>query len=384
MDWPRAILHADMDAFYAAVEQMDRPELRGRPVLIGSDRPRGVVATASYEARPFGCRSAQPVAVAKRLCPDAVIVPPRMKRYREISDEVFEIFHQTSPSVQPLSIDEAFLDLTGMRRLLGPPERVAEELRARIHREVGLTASVGLAPNKFLAKLASEMDKPDGLTIVRPGEAQALLDPLPVGRLWGVGPATESRLHALGLRTVGQIRALSEDEITSRLGSLGEHLLRLSRGLDDRPVTHDSGAKSIGHECTFEEDIEEPEEVLRVMLTQSEQVGRRLRRHGVVAAGITVKIRYGNFETITRATTLDKPTDSTEPLWRAARELFQKWRRKAFQPVRLIGVTATRLSTGGSQLGLFPDPEEERRKRLDKALDRIQDRFGGSSIHRGG
>ncbi len=373
-----------MDAFYASVEQRDRPELRGRPVLVGSDRPRGVVAAASYEARRFGCRSAQATAHALRLCPEAVVVRPRMDAYIAESERVFALLDELSPLVEPLSIDEAFLDLTGTERLLGPPEGVARRLKERVRAATGLTASVGVAPNKFLAKLASDLRKPDGLVVVTADGVDALLLPLPVERLWGVGPKTAERLHALGLRTVADVRAYGEERLAARVGAdLGGHLHALSRGRDDRPVVPESRAKSIGRECTFEEDLEDPAEVRQVLLQQVESVGRRLRRHGLRARGVTVKIRYGRFETITRAATLREETDLTPVLRGAAVEVFERWAGAGFRPVRLIGVSATRLDGGPAQATLFEDTGSTRLRRIDAALDAVRDRFGPGALRRG-
>ena len=374
-----------MDAFYASVEQLDRPELRGKPVLVGGTGPRSVVAAASYESRKFGCRSAQPTAVALRLCPHAIVVPPRFHRYREVSDAMFEILHSVSPLVEPLSIDEAFVDVTGAERLLGSAVEIAKGIRARIAGELHVTASVGVAPNKFLAKLASDMDKPDGLTVIEPDAVQRTLDPMPIERMWGVGPATAARFHAAGVRTIGHLRAWSDERLRREFGAASaEHFGRLARGDDDRDVVPDSQAKSIGHEQTFEEDVEDAGEVRDVLLAQADAVGRRLRRHAVRARGVSVKIRYGDFETITRQATLPEPTDVTDDLRRAASEIFERWADASFRPVRLIGVTATRLTEGGAQLPLFGAEEVERKRRLDRTLDALQERFGGAAIWRGG
>ena len=377
----RSILHLDMDAFFAAVEQRDHPELRGKPILIGHDGPRGVVATASYEARPFGCHSAQPMAVAKRLCPNAIVVPVRGERYSEVSHQMFAILDEFSPVVEPLSIDEAFLDLTGTERVLGTAEQVANRLRDRIRADLQLTASVGLAPNKYLAKLASDMNKPDGLKIIRPEDIDSILPPLPITRLWGIGKATAARLQPLGIKTIGDLRQKPLDWLKRHFGSEAERYFNLARGIDDRPVCPDREAKSIGHEQTFEVDVADPVEVRRVLLDQVEQVAGRLRKHGLQARGISLKIRFGNFQTISRSTTLENPTDVTAEIWAAARDLFDGWR---FQPVRLIGITAERLGSGSEQLGLFPDAEHDRQKKLDSVADQINARFGDRAIRRGG
>lgn len=382
----RAILHVDMDAFFASVEQLDNPDLRGKPVLVGGSGRRGVVAAASYEARRFGCRSAQPTAVALRLCPHAVVLRPRGARYREISDRVMSILESTSPLVQPISIDEAFVDVTGSVPLLGPAVGIAKSIRARIREETGLTASVGVAPNKFLAKLASDLNKPDGLTIIEPGRVHDILDPLPVSKLWGVGPAAEKSLARLGVRTIGDLRALPEPALASRLGDFGHHLARLARGEDDRPVHADYEAKSISHEQTFAEDLRDPDEVRRVMLAQCEDVARRLRRHHRLARTVTVKIRFGDFETITRAESLGEPTDLTESIWDAARALFDRWKQESFRPVRLIGVGVSHLTdpASGRQMGLFEADRDERGSRLDSITDAIIARHGKGAIRRAG
>jgi DNA polymerase IV len=306
-----------------------------------------------------------------------------MARYAEMSDRVFAILEQVSPLVEPLSIDEAFLELTGTERLLGPAEEVARALKERIRAETGLTASVGVAPNKFLAKIASDLRKPDGLVIVPPDGVDALLLPLPVERLWGVGPKTAARLHELGFRKVADLRAWPPEKLAARFGEAGDHFWRLCRGLDDRPVVPAREAKQHGQECTFETDIEDAAEVRAVLREHVEEVARRLRRHGIRARGVTLKIRYGKFETVSRSAVLETATDVTADLQRAAAAVFDRWAGESFRPVRLIGMTATHLETGPEQALLFPDGEEERQKRLDGALDEIRSRFGGKTLRRG-
>jgi DNA polymerase IV len=381
MPWPRAILHVDMDAFFASVEQLDDPRLRGKPVLVGHDGPRGVVAAASYEARVYGCRSAQPMAVAKRMCPQAVVVPGHFDRYREESRKVFAILESFTPLVEPLSIDEAFLDVTASQPIFGEPEAMARRIKERIRAETHLTGSVGVAPNKFLSKLASDLDKPDGLTVIRPSDVDRVLPPLPIGKIWGIGPKTAERLAGIGVRTIGDLRKLDPDVLERRLGTDADHYLRLAHGLDDREVTGDGDAKSIGHEQTFGQDLADPEQVRAVMLEQAEHVSARLRKHKLFARGVTVKIRYGDFQTVTRAATLDAAADTTQPIWQAARELFDTWARE-FKPVRLIGVTATKLMRGEGQLELFGSAETEKQRRIDSAVDQITARFGADAIGR--
>lgn len=384
MAWPRTILHVDMDQFFAAVAARDDPSLRGKPLLVGGSGPRAVVTTASYEARPFGCRSAMPMATARRLCPGAIVVPVPGDAVRAASRGLFDILDRYSPTVQPLSVDEAFLDCTGAERLLGNGPTVARHIKQAVHEELRLTASVGVAPNKFLAKLASDMDKPDGLTVIAPEDVEAVLTPLPVERLWGVGPASAEKLRRAGLKTVADLRRFGRDRLAARFGELGEHLHQLAHGIDDRPVVPDRQAKSIGQEQTFGLDLDDPEPVRRVLLGQVEQVGARLRHQGLLAAGCTVKIRFGEFQTVTRSARLDRPTDLTDDLWHAGRAIFDRWADACFAPVRLIGFTAHDLARPAGQADLFPDPGRDRRRRLDATLDAINDRFGKASVHRAG
>lgn len=379
----RAILHVDMDAFFASVEQLDDPSLRGKPVLVGGTGPRGVVAAASYEARKFGIHSAMPSAVARRLCPHAVFVKGSFARYKELSSRVFEILESYTPRVQPVSIDEAFMDVTGSTTLMGDPVEIARSIRATILERTGLTASVGVAPNKFLAKLASDLDKPDGLTVFEIGQVQSKLDPLGVSRIWGVGPAAERKLRALGVRTIGELRALPRETLDARFGSYGERLWRLSRGLDDRPVHTDREAKSISHERTFAQNLTDPDEIRSIILDLGELVARRLRRHGRYAKTINVKIRFGDFETVTRASTLEAPTDRTGVIASEARGLFDVWAR-SFRSVRLIGVGVSQLSEGAGQGSLFGQEQRTRDRAVDRASDEITRRFGAGAIRLGG
>ncbi len=374
-----------MDAFFASVEQRDRPELRGQPVLIGHDGPRGVVAAASYESRTFGCRSAQPMAVALRLCPQAIVVAPRGARYREASQQVFEVFERVTPLVEPLSIDEAFLDVTGSVRLLGTPRQIAEQIKTDIVAATGLTASVGVAHNKFLAKLCSDWNKPDGLYELAAADVLATLAPLPIRAMWGVGPAAERRLVELGITTFADLHGLSLEQAAARIGSGGERLWHLARGQDDRPVVPDHEAKSIGHEQTFETDVPDVEVVRSVLWGQADRVAERLRRAGLHCRTVTLKIRYGDFETITRSKTLPTSTDRTDVVQRAASGLLSSWASRSFRPVRLIGVSVTQFSgTPARQGSLFGDEEGERQRRVDAATDAIRRRYGRDAVRRGG
>ena len=382
----RHILHVDMDAFYAAIEQRDNPELRGKPVLVGGEsRSRGVVATASYEARPFGCGSAMPMAQAVRLCPTAIVVPVRMARYREASDQIFRIFDEFTPLVEGLSLDEAFLDVTGCEPALGSPMEMARALKQRVRDETELTASVGVAPNKFLAKLASDLEKPDGLTVITEETKQAILDPLPVGRLWGVGEATLKRFQRLGVQTVADVRRLSRDALERHFGNSADHYYRLSRGLDDRLVVPGREAKSISAEVTFPEDIADRDTLRRVLLHQMEDVAGRLRRHGLFARTVTLKIRYADFTTITRAASLESPSHRTEELWRVAAQTFDAWAKRELRPLRLIGVGVSHLGEEGArQLDLFDTDAGEKQERLDETVDALKRRFGKNALRRGG
>lgn len=370
-----------MDAFFASVEQRDNPELQGKPVLVGGDGSRGVVAAASYEARKFGCHSAQPTVIAKRLCPNAIIVSGRHSDYRAVSKQVFEILERFSPAIQPISIDEAFLDVTGSTKLFGSPTEIAKQIRALIKQETQLTCSVGVAPNKFLAKLASDMDKPDGLTVIHPDRIQQTLDPLPINKLWGVGQSTERTLNALGIRTVKDLRAHPLESLQSRLGELGEHLYKLARGIDDRPVRIDRQAKSISHEHTFETDLESADEVRSLIARQSQDVARRLRKHNRYARTISIKVRFGDFETITRSTTLENQTDETRVIHDSARTLFDEW-AKSFRPVRLIGVAVSQLTDAPASPGLFDTQDHAKDRAVDQTSDQINTRFGKDAITR--
>ena len=376
----RTILHVDLDAFFAAVEQRDRPELRGRPVIVGGGGPtdRGVVSTASYEARRFGVRSAMPLRTAAALCPEAVFLPVDGAKYQAVSRQVMAILRRFTPLVEPVSIDEAFLDVTGSRALFGDGQAIARRIKDAIRAETGLTASVGVAATKLVAKVASDLRKPDGLVVVPPGEEAAFLAPLPIARLWGVGPQTATALREYGVTTIGDLAALPVDLLVRRFGRHGAALHERARGIDPEPVAGGEPAKSIGHEHTFEVDTADSETIERTLLAMADGVAGRLRAAGLKAGTISVKVRDSSFRTITRQRTLSEPTDLTEPIWQAALELARPELRAI--RVRLIGITASGLRDR-EQLALF-EAEDERRRRAVEAADRIRQRYGERAVTR--
>jgi DNA polymerase IV len=383
--WPRVIAHADMDAFFAAVEQLDHPELRGKPLLVGGTGRRGVVSTASYEARPFGCHSAMPMAEARRRCPQAIVVQPSFGRYSEISDKVMEVFHRFSPLVEPLSLDEAFLDLTGAEGLFGPPEAMGERIRAEVREATGgLTVSVGIATTKYVAKVASDFRKPDGMTLVPPGTETAFLWPLPVSRLWGVGPKTGEVLQSAGFRTIGDVARADERNLVARWGELGAHIFALSWARDDREVVPDRDAKSIGAEYTLEEDVRGRDEILPTLRRSAARVARHLRREGLLAGGVRVKLKTYSFRLWTRQAPLRTPTDSERDLLVAAEELLGHFDLSV--PMRLVGMAAYDLCGTGTrpvQTGLFESADRERARHLDRTLDALREKFGDSVVRWG-
>lgn len=380
----RLIAHVDMDAFFASIAQLDDPGLRGRPVLVGHDGPRGVVTAASYEARPFGCRSAMPMTEARRRCPRAVVVGVPGDRIRALSRRLRDLLADFSPLVEPISVDEAFVDLTGTGGILGTPADAGHAIRQRIRRDLRLTASVGIAPNKFLAKFASDENKPDGLTVVPLDDPAAWLADKPIGRMWGVGPVAERKLRSFGITTIGDLQRAEPRWLDQWLGSHAPALRDLAFGRDDRPVVPDHQAKTIGHEQTFGADLADPEMVRPILLQQVEQVAARLRQRGLKAGGVTIKVRFGDFKTITRSASLGRASDATVDLWRAARHLFDHWADTTFQPVRLIGVAADRLDHAEGQLDLFGENDRRRQRDVDAVVDQITQRFGKTAIHRAG
>jgi DNA polymerase-4 len=371
-----------MDAFFAAVEQRDRPDLRGKPVIIGGTGRRGVVATASYEARPFGVHSAMPTAQARKLCPGGIYLPPDFSRYKEASDRVMEVFASFSPKVEPLSLDEAFLDMTGSEGLFGPPPEMAGKLKAAILDATrGLTVSVGAARCKFVAKVASDLQKPDGLTVVPPGDEAAFLAPLPVSRLWGAGPKTLPAFERLGLRTLADVAAAPEALLVKHFGEMGRRFRSLARGEDDREVEPEGEAKSVGAERTLEEDITGEEAVRPHLRTAAARVAHHLRREGLLAGGIRVKVKTSAFQLLTRQASLSTPTDSERDLYAAACALLGEFDLEV--PMRLVGIATFRLSGETPQPSLFGEDEREKTRKLDRTLDVLRERFGRGAVRWG-
>ena len=380
------IIHIDMDAFYASVEQLDNPELKSKAVIVGgSPDKRGVVSAASYEARKFGVHSAMPMSQAIRLCPNGIVLPVRMKRYVELSNNIHEIFSRYTDQIEPISLDEAFLDVAGSTQLFGSAEQIGQQIKHEIKEELGLIASVGIAPNKFLAKLASDLEKPDGFVIITEDNKQRILDVLPISRIWGIGRVTGRALKAIGINTIGQLKNTDPEHLNDSLGNQTPHILRLAHGIDNRKVESVRITKSISSEETFAVDIEDKDVLLGVLLGQVQEVAQRLRKGEFEAKTLTLKLRYGDFKTITRSSTFDKATNTTETLWQEAREVFSKWHKESAGHLRLLGFGASGLMTeGAGQKELFVNPEEERQRRLDQAYDEIKNKYGNDAVKRGG
>lgn len=382
---PRCILHVDLDAFFAAVEQRDNPALRGKPVLIGGSARRGVVAACSYEARKFGIRSAMPMAEAIRRCPHAIIVRHNMERYAEASAAFFKILDDYSPSVEGLSFDEAFVDITGTERLLGPARDVAVGIKARVLREIGLVVSAGVAPNKFVAKIASDIDKPDGLRVVTAENLLAFLQPLPLTRLWGVGDVTAATLQQLGLQTIGDVARYPESTLIARLGaSAGRHIAALARGEDARVVEAQEIPESVGHQETFDEDIDDSADLIPTLLDQADRIATRLRRMELQATTVVLIIKYDDFRQITRRVGVPATSDSQRIIAAALRLLQQvpiSGARGA--SVRLCGISTTNLvSKHAPKQLMFDQADTERGERLGATLDKVEDKFGSDIVKR--
>jgi DNA polymerase-4 len=381
----RAIIHVDMDAFYASVEVMDNPALAGKPVIVGgTPETRGVVAAASYEARKFGVHSAMSSYRAHTLCPHGVFILPRMSRYVEISRNIHHILEAFTPLIEPISIDEAFLDVTGSQSLLGTPPEIGRAIKRRIRDEIGLVASIGVAPNKFLAKLASDLEKPDGFVVVTQEEAQARLAPLPVSRLWGVGKKTEAVLVAAGIHTIGDVVRADYAKLERLVGSYAPHMQELARGLDDRDVVPDAEAKSIGAENTFPHDIADAGALRAELDLLSERVAERARHAGVVGQTVNLKARYADFVTVTRAFTLPESTSESVAIRGAARRLLEERLDRQGRALRLLGVSLSNLSHAGEVSGnLFDTPRSTRNRTLDGVMDGLRRRFGAGAVRRG-
>jgi DNA polymerase-4 len=382
----RAIVHVDMDAFYAAIEILENPALRGLPVIVGGPAERrGVVAAASYEVRKYGVHSAMSSHRAKQLCPNAVFIMPRMDCYSDYSRKIFAILREYTPLVEPLSIDEAFLDVTASRALFGPATDIGRIIKQRIRDEIGLTASVGVAPNKFLAKLASDLEKPDGFVVIRPGEAAARLAPLPVGKLWGIGEVAGRELARLGVHTIRDLLALPLDRLEGVVGSYAPRLKQLAQGIDDRPVVVGEESKSIGAETTFPNDIADEDGLREILDVQAARVARRLRKEGYRAHTVQLKARFADFTTVTRATTIPIATSATLGIVRTARELLATRLDRQGRALRLLGVSASGLvRPAEGEPELFPDRERERNERIDHLIDALQEKYGSDRIWRGG
>ncbi len=380
---PRRIIHIDMDAFYASIEQRDNPSFKGQPVIVGGHaEKRGVVSAASYEARVYGVHSAMPTSWAKKLCPHGIFLPVRMERYRQVSEEIFTIFQKYTPLVEPLSLDESFLDVTGSETLFGPALEIAREIKKNIFGHTGLTASAGIAPNKFLAKIASDWRKPDGLVEIKPEEVPAFLQDLPISKLWGVGKSTEEALKGMGILRVGQLTLYPPEGIEKRLGKFGLELIALACGEDERPVVAQEDAKSISQEQTFTPDLDDRETMEQIILDQAEQVGWELRKQKLKGHTVHLKVRYPDFILVTRSMTLPSPTDQGIEIYQTALKLLVKTdalRRKA----RLLGVGISNLRRRDDpeQRGLF-EARREKVERSLEAVDKIWDKFGPQAIKR--
>ena len=379
------IMHIDMDAFFASVEQLDHPELKGRPLVVGGSSGRGVVAAASYEARQYGIHSAMPMFMAKQRCPQLTIVSARKPRYAEVSRSIMAILRHYTPTVEQVSIDEAYLDATGCERLYGPAPHMARVIKSEIRRQSRLTCSIGVAPLKFLAKIASDMQKPDGLTVIAPQKVAHFIAALPLKKVPGVGNTAHRQLKAMGLATLGDVQRINPARVTARLGKFGQRLVDLANGRDVATVSPHSPTKSISAERTLPADTRDREQLRQQLLVQSQEVGRQLRRKGFLARTITLKLKDRDFKQITRSVTLDRPSQSSETIYQTAIELLHH--HPLDKAVRLIGVGASALlpDTTPQQAGLFPDVDRKTDgwEKVDRTIDRIAERFGRAAVYRG-
>lgn len=382
--WTRIILHGDMDAFFAAVEQRDRPELKGKPVVVGGTGGRGVVSTASYEARRFGIKSAMPMAHALRRCPEAVVLPPDFSRYQTVSAEINAVFNSYSPLVEPLSLDEAFIDMTGAEKLFGSPAEMAERLKRDVREAtLGLTISVGVSTTKYTAKVASDFQKPDGLTLVPENAVRSFLRPLPVSRLWGVGDKSRQILETAGFRRIEDVADSTPEKMAQLLGSVGVQVWELANGIDPRPVVPQRDAKSIGKEFTLETDVRGKTAIMPFLQTAAEKVARSLRKQGLEASGVRVKLKTSDFQLLSRQENLRRSTDSALPLFQSACALLD--RMPLTFAFRLVGLAAFHLRPAGqsAQGMLFEDAAREKQQRLDRTMDAVREKFGDPALQRG-
>ncbi|MDQ6960649.1 MAG: DNA polymerase IV [Mariprofundaceae bacterium] len=378
-----SILHVDMDAFFASVEVRDHPEIEGKPVIVGGRADaRGVVAAANYMARTFGVHSAMPVSTALRLCPAAILLPPRLERYSEVSHQIRAIFERFTPVVEPLSLDEAFLDVSGSLSLFKSARTIGQKIKTLIRNELGLTASIGIAPNKLLAKIASDLEKPDGFVVGPADGIQAFLDPLPVSRIWGVGRVAEHKLKGIGIHSIEDLRKTSRDQLEPLFGQeTGCHLLAFAQGMDFRPVVPDRTAKSISHELTFPQDVDQEDILHSTLLGLTEQVMYRLRNTGKTAQCVELKLRFANFSTVTRSRRLAVPTDVTSEIWGILQKLLKQ--NMAGQPIRLVGMGVSALQHPETRQGdLFLDGKHVHQQEVDRVVDDVRERFGKQAMHR--
>lgn len=375
----RAILHIDMDAYFVSVELLTRPELKGKQIIVGHPGERSVVLSASYECRALGVKSAMPMSIAMRMAPHAIVIEPSQGLYSMYSAKIMEIFREVTPLVEQLSVDEAFLDVTGSIRRLGPPEKIGQMIRARLRSELGLPASVGIAASKFVAKVASTGAKPDGMLVIRPEQTLAYLHTLPVGALWGVGAKTETVLREMGVTTVAQLAQTPQNTLSRRLGATGVHLHNLAWGLDDREVETEREEKSIGAEETFAIDLWDEDELRREILHLAHRVGARLRAAGKVAGVVALKLRYADFSTFSRSRTLPVPSNGATELVAAAQGLLEKLGPRP-QAVRLIGIRAEKLGDAGGGMQLSIDPREEHWRQTEVTMDLIRSRFPAGAL----
>ena len=379
------IAHIDMDAFFAAIEQRDNPSLRGKPVVIGSDpkggKGRGVVSTCSYEAREFGIHSALPISIAYRKCPDAIFLPVDGKKYSRVSHEIYDILYDFTPDIEPISIDEAFLDITGSAHLFGGPHDTCILIKEKVKKETNLTASIGLAPTKMAAKIASDLKKPDGFVEVTEEGLIDFLKPLDISRLWGLGKKTEPLLRNRGINTIGDIASHRREELINMFGKNGEHFWVLANGIDERDVETEDETKSVSNEHTFEKDTDDREEIEKTLMFLSEKVSSRMRQQGIKGRTVTLKIRLEGFKTYTRAITIDAQHHFSDVLYKRIKEVYNGFDLKG-KRIRLLGVRVSNLSLGNDKVSLFEESADKKRENIHKALDKINERFGYGSIKR--